>query len=718
MRLLVPGLVVAITAALVAAHAAEPIGGTAAAPAPFAAADGSLAIRVGLETDLDSVSVPCCETVWIEHGGARAAHSAGIEVRPGGRALEPTYRLQAAAIKDEDQAHALALTLERRTGAPASASFDVVSGLYRVRFGRYDSREAAERSRQRLADHGLAASWVVKEGGGVERPALVTVAAGESREAPGRWLSIEPSAQAGVRVERGRFRGRLLVYLNDRGLLNLINELPLEDYLRGVVPMEMGPELYDSLDSLKAQAVAARTFAVRSLGGFAAEGFDLCASPRCQAYGGLDSEHPLSDRAVGETAGEIVLHDGVIAEALYSASCGGRTEDVKVVFPRKDGGHLQGVACPERGTVRIGSSGVAAGTRYPRGVLDLLAAAGGRAVRGAATPASARGHQASLEALIRSAGLPVADDALASLDRAEVRRYLASALDLALDARVLRAPAPEPDPAWSAAERRLHARLTGGGARASSHVSTSEMEELELEVALLLGVAIEERAYFLDYGDRVIAVREAGVRRELALASPFATFERRGAELVAAPVALAPGDRLRLVRTGDRVLAVASDREGPSAPLAAPEPWTVWKSEDELRRSVATLYPGFALRDFEIVERGDSGRVSKLRLLGRAADTVVVEGLAVRWTLGTPETWFDARREVRGGQPGWVLEGRGRGHGVGLCQLGAVAMSRRGHTYKEILAHYYAGARLGRLRPHRPEPPAGASQTGSREAAG
>ena len=44
-----------------------------------------------------------------------------------------------------------------------------------------------------------------------------------------------------------------------------------------------------------------------------------------------------------------------------------------------------------------------------------------------------------------------------------------------------------------------------------------------------------------------------------------------------------------------------------------------------------------------------------------------------------------------------MLEGRGRGHGVGMCQLGAVAMSRRGHTYKEILAHYYAGARLGRL---------------------
>jgi hypothetical protein len=97
------------------------------------------------------------------------------------------------------------------------------------------------------------------------------------------------------------------------------------------------------------------------------------------------------------------------------------------------------------------------------------------------------------------------------------------------------------------------------------------------------------------------------------------------------------------------------------------------------------------------MSRGASGRVGALRLLGEGRDTVVLEGLAVRWTLGTPETWFDVRRGVEEGRRGWFLDGRGRGHGVGMCQLGAVAMSRRGQTYKEILAHYYAGARLGRL---------------------
>ena len=279
--------------------------------------------------------IPCCERVWVEHGGTRRAIDGGFEVTPGGEARKPTYKLQTAALKDEDQARELARSLERSTGAPAQVSFDVTSSLYRVRLGRFETRAAADRLAQRLVDQGIDGAWVVVEGGGLERAALVLAdgAPRATREAEGRWLVVEPDAQSGVRVERGRFRGRILVYLNDRGLLNLIDELPLEDYLRGVVPVEMGPELYDSLDSLKAQAVAARTFAVRSLGGFVAEGFDLCASPRCQVYGGMDAEHPLSDRAVAETGGEIVLHHGEIADALYSASCGGSTEDVEVVFP-------------------------------------------------------------------------------------------------------------------------------------------------------------------------------------------------------------------------------------------------------------------------------------------------------------------------------------------------------------------------------------------------
>ena len=115
----------------------------------------------------------------------------------------------------------------------------------------------------------------------------------------------------------GQFRGRILIFVNDRGLLNVINELPLEEYLRGVVPKEMGPEIYDRLEALKAQTVAARTYTLKNLGEFTDEGYDICATPRCQVYGGMGNEHPLTDRAIRETAGEVlVFKDQLVGTCL------------------------------------------------------------------------------------------------------------------------------------------------------------------------------------------------------------------------------------------------------------------------------------------------------------------------------------------------------------------------------------------------------------------
>ncbi len=211
----------------------------------------------------------------------------------------------------------------------------------------------------------------------------------------GRWVALWSSSGAEVRLPGGLYRGRILVYLNDRGSLNLINELPLEDYLRGVVPREMGPELYDDLEGLKAQAVAARSYAVRNFGEFAAEGYDICATPRCQVYGGRGAEHPLSDRAVSETAGQILVHDGEPVDALYSSTCGGHTEDVGVVFPLKSEPYLRAVSCFEAGLTELAGD-LAGGQPVSRG-LDAAAVPGlrrpGRSGAGGSAAASrARGR--------------------------------------------------------------------------------------------------------------------------------------------------------------------------------------------------------------------------------------------------------------------------------------------------------------------------------------
>jgi SpoIID/LytB domain protein len=91
--------------------------------------------------------------------------------------------------------------------------------------------------------------------------------------------------------------------------------------------------------------------------------------------------------------------------------------------------------------------------------------------------------------------------------------------------------------------------------------------------------------------------------------------------------------------------------------------------------------------------------VGKLRLRGTDGTTQEVVGLAVRWTLDLPETLFTAQRlQPEEGPAGWLFRGKGWGHGVGMCQLGAFGMAQRRHDYRAILEHYYPGTEIGQLR--------------------
>src|SRR6185295_902327 len=158
---------------------------------------------------------------------------------------------------------------------------------------------------------------------------------------------VMPVKAETVVIDQKPYRTAARLFINTRGMLNAINELGLEDYLRGVVPAEMGPRIYDELEALKAQAIAARTYAVRNLGQYAAEGYDICPGPACQAYKGFSGEEELTDRAVKETAGLILTFDGRPIDALYTATCGGETSDVARMFPGRDEPYLKRTRCVE-----------------------------------------------------------------------------------------------------------------------------------------------------------------------------------------------------------------------------------------------------------------------------------------------------------------------------------------------------------------------------------
>jgi stage II sporulation protein D len=126
----------------------------------------------------------------------------------------------------------------------------------------------------------------------------------------------------------GRYRGALETIVNESGELNVVNALALEQYVKGVIPNESPPSW--PMAELKAQAVISRSFALT--GGVEGDGYDLYSDTRSQVYKGLESEYTTSDEAAEQTAGQVLMYEGQIAETLFSACSGGKTESMKNVF--------------------------------------------------------------------------------------------------------------------------------------------------------------------------------------------------------------------------------------------------------------------------------------------------------------------------------------------------------------------------------------------------
>lgn len=143
------------------------------------------------------------------------------------------------------------------------------------------------------------------------------------------------------KLETNKYSGIIEFRINIKGELTLINIVPLETYLKGVVPSEM-PYGFP-LEALKAQAVAARGEALAKIGiAHSNDPFDICDNVHCQVYTGLSKRKPSTDKAVDATRGLVMFHDNRICDAVYSAVCGGHTENSENVWDGDFLEYLQG----------------------------------------------------------------------------------------------------------------------------------------------------------------------------------------------------------------------------------------------------------------------------------------------------------------------------------------------------------------------------------------
>lgn len=134
------------------------------------------------------------------------------------------------------------------------------------------------------------------------------------------------------------YEGRLEIRAKENGTLDVVLALPVEEYLRGVVPSEIGGT--SPTEALKAQAVAARSETMTALAErtYAGPGYDICADVDCQVYSGAGKRTDSTDAAIRATRGVILSYNGKPIPAFYASNCGGHSEDIENVWPVRDRG--------------------------------------------------------------------------------------------------------------------------------------------------------------------------------------------------------------------------------------------------------------------------------------------------------------------------------------------------------------------------------------------
>jgi stage II sporulation protein D len=673
---------------------------------PSDAAPSGVLLRVGLKSDLAEFVYGPPGQRWIVASGGRGEVLRGPLRFRAQRAAGGGFFVQAGAFSEEKTARERADRLAADFQTSASVAFSADRGVYRVLLGNFADRASAEAFAEKLRASSQDATIV--EGGSAPAPRTaslsVTVEDGGVRRLASPADLYPFDADARVAYDGKPYRGSLRIAVSPRGLVTVVNRVDLEEYLYGVVPAEMGPRRYDEVEALKAQAIAARTYALAHRGQFEGEGYDLCATPKCQVYAGLSAEDPLSTAAVESTRGLILAHDGHFADALFVSTCGGRTENVENIFGEPAEPYLVGVECGELTTSSLPGAAVDRRTPpRPRTGLEWRGYVLARHVS-----AKRAGRAGWLEMAQSWAGLERRGAAPATLSPSAVYPSLLSAFGLAPGQALHLQPREE---SYYAESPPLSGRLSGPAREAYDFLlrfrfgageplppadrtlTEEEYAGLLFSAALRQAGVTEGSGRFLRREASNVWVKTTEGRQGLPV-DPELPLARRLGEtfLPASSLTLRAGDRLRWWKRGSRVLALWVDADVDAPAFERDSSWTEWVrrvSGAELARRMAARVAGSEVREIVATKRGPSGRVIEARVTTDAAE-IVLRRFDIRQALELPDLLFTIQK-ARGpqGEAEFVFLGRGWGHGVGLCQNGAFGMALAGASYDAILRHYY-----------------------------
>ena len=736
-------------------------------------------IRVGLSTNAGSVTISTADTSLVSVSPDEAAKLLGTNrVTVAARVYRPPeveeFRIEFQNFQTQGEANDLAKDIRDATGETAIPSVDMTTGLWKVWVGSVmPTAEEANAFKAALADKGfedgvivsekkavvsddaLALSQQLRTAGKSDVRSLIktTSSSGPTSTADAvspnlrevivngasdvaRFSSLKTIAFGSVnerfnpvRLNGKAYRGKIEVFVNARGTLSVVNVVPLEDYLLGVVPSELG---LPQLEAEKAQAVAARTYALANINGFDSQGFDVLPTVWSQVYNGVSIETPMGTQAVRETRGIIATYNGKPINALYTSTCGGRTEDSENIFDKAEP-YLRGVECSLEEhryfepftihTVRPPAKLREDGNLDLVKLMSLLAVNGFQLSTADMTDDWFEDDPTQselsnwLNQIAMKFGKPFPN----------VTRDSGKPIELA---RILTAfiyPPDYSDTLYSDSD--VSYQLTFDDAVEIPKERRADVAALLRDGYFTLHPDLTlkptkpfSRAQMLRLIETIFEKKKWMPQLQTGVANPTAdgklilkTGRTSRALTVRPDVFLFRqfGDRMYPVRettlVGGEEVAFQTDASGAvsylevkptSLPTTAEamSPHTFWNVTlsagavqsrlSRYVRDIGTLY------DVNVKRRGSSRRAIELEIVG-SNGVKSLKGGKIRSALRLKEQLFVINKRYAGSAvASYTFTGRGWGHGVGMCQYGAFGMAKMGVKYGDILKHYYTGIEL------------------------
>ena len=536
-----------------------------------------------------------------------------------------------------------------------------------------------------------------------------------------------------VRLNGKRYRGKMEVFVNSKGRITVVNVVPMEQYLLGVVPSELS---LPQLEAQKAQAVAARTYAIANKNGYEDEGFDMLPTVWSQVYKGVGIETEMGSQAVRETKGIIATYQGVPINALYTSTCGGRTEDSGNIFKFNEP-YLRGVNCSLEGREHF---------------TPFL-------VKSSREPALIR-NETNYE-YVRLASKMAVNDFLMATERfdddyfedaptqTELRSWInqvavkfkkplptvdgdsSKPLNLArILYKIIYSQTAEEHADTLLSESDINYQLSFLDAEEVPKKDRSLLTELMRDgwfsiysdltikpnkpysrgkILRLIEGIFNKKEWSLSFetgtakpaGDGKLILHAGRTKKKINVNPAVFLFRKFGDAFYQVREAALVGGEKVIYKTNSlgEVIYLAIDPIDKTTVAERTSPFTMWRqniSASTLRARLGRYVKGLGtLVDVKVKNKGFSRRAIELEIV-TTRGVHLLKGGKIRSALRLREQLFTVNK--RYGSNGHVInysfKGRGWGHGVGMCQYGAYGFAQMGLKYDRIVKHYYSGIEL------------------------